>query len=373
LIDRDHGFAQVSSRPPLKATIMSLAFLDRLLRDDATTELLGTQATFDAMLRFELALARASARHGLMSDAALVAIEAAGAGFVPDLDQLAEATLKDGVVVPDFVRQLRRAVGGAHETSVHLGATSQDVIDTALALTLGDVLDLLQQRLMAVDTAIATLQQRFGPVALMGRTRMQAAIPITVGDRLAVWLRPVKRQLDSLETHRCAIRILSLAGAAGTAEKFGDQIHAVRDAMAADLGLTVPDYVPHADRARMADFAGWLSLTSGALAKIGQDVALMAQTGIDEIMLSGGGGSSAMPHKQNPVRAELLVTLGRFNATQLSGMHHALIHEQERSGAAWTLEWMILPGMIEATATALMHAQVMLASVERMGGRGKTG
>lgn len=346
---------------------MSLAFLDRLLHDDATEKLLGTQATLDAMLQFEMSLARASAKHGLISDAALSAIEAAGAAFVPDLDQLTAATLKDGVVVPDFVRQLRRAIGKPHETSVHFGATSQDVIDTALALTLRPVFDMLQQRLMAIDTALAVLAERFATARLMGRTRMQAAIPIMVGDRLSVWRKLLQRQLDSVDAQRSQMMILSLAGAAGTTEKFGDQIHAVRHAMAAELELSLPDYVPHADRARVADFAGWLSLTSGALGKIGQDVALMAQTGIDEITLSGGGGSSAMPHKQNPVRAELLVALARFNATQLSGMHQALIHEQERSGAAWTLEWMILPAMIETTATALAHAQVMLTSVERMG------
>jgi 3-carboxy-cis,cis-muconate cycloisomerase len=349
---------------------MSLAFLDRLLHDDATAQFLGTQATLGAMLRFELALARASSPQELISNAALSAIEAAGVDFVPDVARLTEATLKDGVVVPEFVRQLRQAVGPDHAAAVHFGATSQDVIDTALALTLVPVLDLLQQRLTAVDAALANLQQRFATAPLMGRTRMQAAIPIMVGDRLAVWRRPLQRQLETLDAQRRALLILSLAGAAGTAEKFGDKIDAMREDMATELGLVLPDYVPHADRARMADFAGWLSLTSGALGKIGQDMALMAQTGIGEITLSGGGGSSAMPHKQNPVRAELLVTLARYNATQLSGMHQALIHEQERSGAAWTLEWMIFPGMIEATATALRHAEVLLGAVERMGEAG---
>jgi 3-carboxy-cis,cis-muconate cycloisomerase len=82
----------------------------------------------------------------------------------------------------------------------------------------------------------------------------------------------------------------------------------------------------------------------------------MAQQGIDEVTLTGGGGSSAMPHKQNPILAELLVTLARFNATQVAGMHHALVHEQERSGAAWALEWMILPQMAQATARSLSVA-----------------
>ena len=106
------------------------------------------------------------------------------------------------------------------------------------------------------------------------------------------------------------------------------------------------------------EFAGWLSLVTGSLGKIGQDIALLAQMGA--IVLAGGGKSSAMPHKSNPVPAEALVALARFNATQLSGIHHAVVHEQERSGAAWTLEWMILPQMIVATAASLSRAAALL-------------
>jgi len=93
----------------------------------------------------------------------------------------------------------------------------------------------------------------------------------------------------------------------------------------------------------------------------------MAQQGLDEIALADGGSSSAMPHKRNPVQAELLVTLARFNATQLAGLHHALVHEQERSGAAWALEWMLLPQMCVATGCALCTARALLGSVERLG------
>ena len=105
---------------------------------------------------------------------------------------------------------------------------------------------------------------------------------------------------------------------------------------------------------------------TGSLGKFGQDVALMAQDG-GEIALTGGGGSSAMPHKRNPVVAEVLVSLARFNATQLSGMHHALVHEQERSGTNWTLEWMLLPQMVVATAAALRLAIELTGRIESLG------
>ena len=350
-------------------TLAASAFLASLLGNDEISSMLGTEADIAAMLKFEAALARAEVLLGMVSAEVAAAIEKSCRVFVPDMRKLTDATARDGVVVPELVRQLRTAVGPEHGNSVHFGATSQDVIDTALALKLVPVLDLFESRLNNLVSALDSLIVRYGANPLMGRTRMQAAIPITVADRLNAWRSPIVRLIGDLPRHRKAMLILTLAGAAGTAEKFGDGIGAVRTAMAADLGLGVPDYVPHTDRSRMADFASHLSLVTGALGKIGQDIALMAQTGIGEISLSGGGASSAMPHKQNPVAAEVLVTLARYNAVQLSGMHQALVHEQERSGAAWTLEWLILPQMLEATACALQHAEALLTSIEDIGSR----
>ena len=109
----------------------------------------------------------------------------------------------------------------------------------------------------------------------------------------------------------------------------------------------------------IAEFAGWLSLVTASLGKLGQDIALAALTG-GTVKLAGGGGSSAMPHKQNPVKAEILEALARFNAAQVAAMHQAAIHPLERSGAAWTLEWLVLPQMIVATAAALRLAAALV-------------
>ena len=106
-----------------------------------------------------------------------------------------------------------------------------------------------------------------------------------------------------------------------------------------------------------------LSLLTGSLGKMGQDIALAAQSEVGEIRLSAGGGSSAMPHKVNPVGAEVLVALARFNATLVAGMHQSLVHENERSGAAWTLEWMLLPQMAVAAGAALKTAASLLGTL----------
>lgn len=342
-------------------------YLDLLLGDAEIAPNLDAAADLATMVEVELALAEACDEEGLIPRAAAEAIASACPNFRPDLGQLAADTFRDGIVVAGLVAQLRAHIGAPHDSSLHFGATSQDVIDTAFAIRLGRILDLFENRIAAVSGLLRELRTRFGGNRLMGRTRMQAAIPITVADRLAVWQGLVGRAEDALGEVRRRNLILSLAGPAGTSDKFGDSIGAVRQTMAARLGLAVPDYVPHAARDRIAHLGSWLSEVTGALGKIGQDVALMAQNEIAEIELAGAGGSSAMAHKQNPVRAEVLVTLARFNATQLSGLHQALVHEQERSGAAWTLEWMILPQMLNATGTALVHAQAMLGAVKRIG------
>lgn len=344
-----------------------LAYHARLLADEEVAQLLGDEADIAAMVAFEGALARTEGRLGVIAGEHAIAIQAGLQNFKPDMARLAQATLKDGVPVPDLVAQMRAGIDPQAAPFLHFGATSQDVIDTALAVKLKPVLALLQQRLETVDTHLATLIDRFANRPLMARTRMQSAIMITVGDRLGVWRGMLQEVAAALPAMADRMLILSLAGAAGTAEKFGDGIGPVRTALAAELGLRVPSHVPHTDRDRIADFASFLSRLTGALGKMGMDIALMAQNGVGQITLSGGGGSSAMPHKQNPVLAEVLVTLARYNATQVAGLHQALVHEQERSGSAWTLEWLILPQMIEASATALSHAAALLASVERIG------
>lgn len=155
----------------------------------------------------------------------------------------------------------------------------------------------------------------------------------------------------------------SSAGRSEQAAASATAIPELRAALASRLGLTdVPPW--HADRTPILEIAQGLMLLTGTLGKIGQDVALMAQTEIGAVRLAGGGRSSAMAHKQNPVGAELLVALGRLNAGRSGVLAQAMIHENERSGAAWTLEWLVLPDMASTTGAALRHANALLVGME---------
>lgn len=342
-------------------------WLGGLLGDAQVAGLVGPEAELAAMLAFETALAEAEAAEGVIPAEAATAIAGTLAGFRPDLDALAAGVARDGVVIPDLVRQMRAAVGAEHGSHVHFGATSQDVIDTALTLRLKAALPVLGARLDTVAATLGDLEARFGDRPLMGRTRMQAAIPITAGDRIASWREPLLRQRARLDGVAEEVLVVQFGGAAGTLEKLGDRGRAVRAGLAQRLGLgNVPQW--HSQRDRIALLGGWLATTTGVLGKFGQDVALMAQAG-DEIALASGGTSSAMPHKANPVGAETLVALARFNAAQLGGLQQGLVHEQERSGAAWTLEWLLLPPMLIASAAALRTAGDLAAGIRSIGGR----
>jgi 3-carboxy-cis,cis-muconate cycloisomerase len=171
-----------------------------------------------------------------------------------------------------------------------------------------------------------------------------------------------------LAATRSEVERVQIGGAAGDRGALGDAAPIVARTVADRLGLREPGHSWHSTREGIAAQSAAMAAISGTLGKMGQDICLMAQQGVDEVALvSGGGGSSAMPHKQNPVLAELLVTLARFNATQVSAMHHAMIHEQERSGAAWGLEWMVLPQMAVATARGLSAALELTADIARLG------
>ena len=341
-------------------------WLRGLFGDAEAAAIWSPEAQLGHMLAFEAAYSRALEQAGLVDAATAEAAARAIETFEPDLADLEAGTMRDGLPVPALVRQLR-ARCGVDADAIHRGATSQDVLDTALALTLRATTTLLLSRLDALSDRLGALDAAFGARPLMGRTRMQAAMPITVSDRLAGWRGPLADHAERLRALRPRVERVQLGGAAGDRSELGEHGAAVAAHVAEALGLHDPPRAWHVMRDGVAEYAGALSLIAGTLGKMGQDICLMAQQGVDEIALAGGGGSSAMPHKANPVLAELLVTLARFGAVQVSGLHHALVHEQERSGTAWTLEWMILPGMARAAARSLSAAIRICDGVVRIG------
>ncbi|HEY1384275.1 MAG TPA: 3-carboxy-cis,cis-muconate cycloisomerase [Dongiaceae bacterium] len=348
----------------MSVSVFDHPWLSALLGDEEVARHFSAEAELRTMLEFEVALAMAEAELGIIPMESAQAIAAAAIKFEPELQVLAAGTARDGVAVPEWIGQLRRAVGDPHGKHVHFGSTSQDVLDTGLILRLKPVLEILAARLNAFDLRLADLARDHGALPLMGRTRMQRALTITWADKIAAWRAPLTRDHKRLQELKPRLLVVQFGGPVGTLERFGDKGPSVAAALASRLDLAIPAGSWHNARDTLAELAGWLSLLTGSLGKIGQDVVLMAQNEIAEVTVRGGGRSSAMPHKENPVLAETLVALARFNATQLSGMHHALVHEQERSGTTWTLEWMLLPPMVVAAGAALMRGLTLLDALQ---------
>lgn len=319
------------------------------------------------MLAFETAWTRALARVGAVPEDEAAAALAAIAAFDPGaVAVLAQGSDRDGLPVPALVKALRQGLDAGPAKAIHSGATSQDVIDSAMALTLIAVTEALDARLATALTQLDDLAARFGPAPMMARTRMQAALPATVALRLDAWRRPLADHRARLVPLRAEFGRVQVGGAVGRRDLPEGQGTAVAEEVARLLGLA-PAPVWHNDRSGPVAMGHWLTLVAGTAGKIGQDVALMAQQGVDELRLSGAGGSSAMPHKQNPVLAEAMIALARFVAAQQGLLAQAMVHEQERSGAAWALEWLTLPAMAEATGAALCHLTRLLGSIEGMG------
>jgi 3-carboxy-cis,cis-muconate cycloisomerase len=158
--------------------------------------------------------------------------------------------------------------------------------------------------------------------------------------------------------------VVQLGGASGNLSVLGGQAIAVMQALASDLGLACPAKPWHTERDGIVELANWLAMVSGLLGRIGGDLILMGRSEAGEARAGTGGGSSTMPQKSNPVLAETLVTLARFNAGLSGQAQQALLHQEERDGAAWTGEWLVLPQMLVATGAGLSHALDLIGTLE---------
>jgi 3-carboxy-cis,cis-muconate cycloisomerase len=345
-------------------TYQQSPFLSPLLGDDEIAELFSMKADLVAMIQFESALAAAQAEIGIIPVVAAEVIGAALTSFKPDMKLVTFAIARDGMLIPELVKQMRAVLGASYADHLHLGATSQDVIDSSLGLRSKQAFAIFDSRLNTLTRRLLQLEMQFGAHDLMAHTRMQRALPIKVRNRIDDWLHGISDARTKAVLCRFPVQF---GGPVGTLIQFGEKGQALKVALANKLNLECLAQSWHSTRGVVVAIAEACSNITGALGKLGIDVCLMAQNELAEITLSGGGSSSAMAHKQNPVKAEALVTLARFNATLISGMHQSMVHEQERSGAAWTLEWMLLPQMIVAAGAATRIANELLSSITAMG------
>jgi 3-carboxy-cis,cis-muconate cycloisomerase len=330
------------------------------------TELFSERALVAAMLRVEWGLARALSRAEVIPTAAADTITAACRIDLYDPDAIFAESATAGTPVIPLVRILTERVDEKARGWVHWGATSQDVVDTAMVLQMRAGLALLVRELRDVADGAATLAEKHRHTVMAGRTLLQHAAPITFGLKAARWLALTARQMRALDALRSNDLPLQFGGAVGTLASLGDKGPAVTAFLAEELGLPQADLPWHAERDRIATVAAALGVAAGAMSKIAGDVALLAQTEVGELSegaKEGKGGSSTMPQKRNPVDAMSAIAAARLAValvpTLISGDQ-----EHERALGAWQAEWVALPLIFKHTAGAVGHVRQLLGGLE---------
>lgn len=341
----------------MPATPLDSEIYKALLGDVELRALFTDSADVRAMLVVEGTLAKVQGDLGVIPEESAKAIHRASLELQIDPAALAPTTGQNAVPVPALVAAFRKEMNAPeHAQFVHWGATSQDIIDTALALRVKRVLELFEARLSRLLSALADLSGRHATLPLAARTYGQVATVTSFGALTAGWGRPLLEARGDLSRIRNTCLNVSLSGAAGTLAAMGSNGPEIRAGLADGLGLSVPDGSWHSDRRGPATLAAWLTLIAGALGKLGHDLHQMAQSGVEEITFSAGGRSSTMPQKANPVQAVLLGAIARQIVALNAVVQGGLLHERERDGAAWISEWLSLPQMCLLTGRALSVA-----------------
>ena len=333
------------------------AIYGKLFGDAEVGALFTDSAEVRAMMLVEGALAKVQGGLGVIPEVSAAAIHRASLELQLDPGGLATGVAANAVPVPGLVAMFREAMQAPeHAQWLHWGATSQDIMDTALALRLRQALEIMDGRLDALARVLADLAEAHAELPMVARTYGQAAVVTSFGAVVTEWGMPVLRHRDRLAAVRNDVQTVSLSGAAGTLSAMGERGPDIRTALAEALGLTDPGGSWHATRDGIAALASWLTGVAGSLGKMGEDLSILTQSGIGEVSLGKGGGSSTMPQKSNPVAPSALVAIARQSIGLNSVVQSALPHRQERDGAAWLSEWLSLSQLVILTARSLAIA-----------------
>jgi 3-carboxy-cis,cis-muconate cycloisomerase len=343
-----------------------------LYGSDRMREIFDDRTLLKRMLDTEAALARVQARLGIIPRDAAEAITKAATLDAIDIRELADSVRNAGTPVVGVTRALSKAAGEAGRW-VHWGATTQDIVDTAVVLQIRSGLDLLHGDLLATIQALAAQADRHRHTVMAGRTFLQHALPITFGLKCAGWLQPLVTDIERIDQLRPRIERVQFGGAVGTLASLGNDGVAVMVALAAELGLAAPAAPWHAARDGMAETASFLGILCGTLAKIGTDIGLLAQTDVGEVQEpheEGRGGSSTLPHKRNPIAAVYLLGACRAVHALVPVLMTAMATDHERGTGPWQSESLALLQCFVLTHGALLHARTiaegMVVNAERM-------
>lgn len=349
---------------------MASTVVDSILYRDAfgtatMRNIFSDHALIQRYIDAEVALARAEARVGVIPAEAADVIARESKIERIDFDHMRHETDIVGYPILPLVHQLVAMCGEAGRY-VHWGATTQDIMDTAVALQVRDALDVIDNDIRELRKILADLAVKYRDTPMAGRTHLQQALPVTFGYKVAIWLAMFDRHQQRIAELRPRVEVVEFAGAAGTLASLGSKGFAVQQAMAEELGLGAPATTWHVARDGFAEAINLLALVTGSLGKIALDIMIMASTEFAEVyepFVKGRGASSTMPQKRNPISSELMLAAAKAVRQQAGLMVDAMVQDFERATGPWHAEWIAIPESFILTAGTLHQAKFALGGL----------
>lgn len=350
----------------MHSTLIDSRFLGSLFSTPEMKQVFSDTGTLTRYTETEVALALAEGKLGLIPDEVAKTIAERAPHIALDMDRLERETHNVGYPILPLVHQLAEGLGEAGKF-LHWGATTQDIMDTALVLQIRAGLDLVEADLRGVAAQLRRLSARYRDTPMAGRTHLQHALPVTFGLKTVIWLGMVERNLERLQQLRPRVLVGQFAGAGGTLASLGQRGLDVQVAMMAELKLGVPETTWHTARDGLAETAQWLGLVTTCLAKMALDVSLMMANEFGEVFepfVQGRGASSTMPQKRNPISCEVMIGAAK-TVRHLAGLAlDGAVQDFERATGPWQAEWVALPEAFLHTAGAVSQALFMLTGLE---------
>ncbi|HET8824721.1 MAG TPA: 3-carboxy-cis,cis-muconate cycloisomerase, partial [Terriglobales bacterium] len=338
---------------------MSVRLIESLATTEPLAEVFSDVSVLQAMLDFEVALARAESELGIIPQSAVRAIAHCSRAEEYDTAELARETLRAGTPGIPLAKMLRKRVQQEHARAadfVHWGATSQDVADSALVLLLKRAAQILDADLVRIEKALRPFVAKHRKTVMLGRTLLQPAPPVTMGLKAAGWLASIRRGRARLQRAFADALVLQFGGASGTLAALGSRGLRVAELIAKRLRLDLPDAPWHTQRDRLAEVVCACGILTGSLGKMARDISLLMQHEVGEASEPGGGGrggSSTMPQKRNPIASAIALAAANRVPGLTAAFLSQMVQEHERGVGGWQAEWPTISEVVQSTGVAI--------------------
>jgi 3-carboxy-cis,cis-muconate cycloisomerase len=351
----------------MTATALDSAIFRDIFSTPQMRQVFSDEARTGYYLEIEAALARAQARLGIIPQEAAREIERQCRIENIDLARLKQQTERIGYPILGVVQQIVGLCADGLGEWCHWGATTQDITDTGAIMQIRAALDLVEQDMEAIATALADLARRYRDTPMAGRSNLQQAVPLTFGFKMAALLAAMQRHRERLAQLRPRVLVGEFGGAVGTLASLGDSGLEVQAALMQELRLGQPEIAWHTVRDRIGEVACFLGLVTGTLGKISMDVKLLMQTEVAEVyepFHEARGSSSTMPQKRNPISCLYIHSTVALVRQHVAALLEAAVADHERSTGPWEIEWIALPEIFLLAAGALSQTRLLVEGLE---------